>query len=111
MGSLVLLLAPYAALLFSARQPPMGTLASITGGHRHGPLIAAAAASEGGEGAEPKAGRLLFLVDDQPGMRSAVERYLSQRGFRCEAFESASEALEAMTHTTPDALVTDVLRA
>ena len=56
------------------------------------------------------AGPLLFLVDDQQGMRSAIERYLSNRGFRCKSFSCAEDALHAMAQTeTPDALVTDVL--
>ena len=57
-----------------------------------------------------EAGPLLYLVDDQPGMRSAIERYLSDRGFRCVSYSSGSEALNAMSraHPPPDALVTDV---
>ena len=56
-------------------------------------------------------GPLLFLVDDQQGMRSAIERYLSSHGFNCKSFSSAEDALQTMVHTErlPDALVTDVL--
>lgn len=56
-------------------------------------------------------GPKLFLVDDQVGLRSAVSQYLSQRGFRCEAFSSAEEVLEALARAKPppDALVADVL--
>jgi DNA-binding response OmpR family regulator len=89
------------------RLPALRALAIGSGGatRRTASPVAAAAADDG------DAGPLLFLVDDQPGMRSAVERYLSQRGFRCRAFESAMDALNALGTTSPppDALVTDVL--
>ena len=71
-------------------------------------VLAAAAESDDAGGA---GGPSIFLVDDQPGMRSAVERYLSDRGFRCRAFESGSDALDALARANPppDAMVTDVL--
>ena len=55
-------------------------------------------------------GASLLLVDDQVGMRSAAQRYLSERGFACRAVSSAEEALRAMaTEPPPDALITDIL--
>ena len=55
-------------------------------------------------------GPRLMLVDEQESMRQAVQRYFSQRGFRCESFASGEAALEAMARSPPpDVLITEVM--
>ena len=92
-------------------RPPAAAVSAPHYSRRARPIIAAAAPDDDDDVDDAGAGPLLFLVDDQPGMRSAVERYLSHRGFRCRTFESAPDALRAIARSTPppDALVTDVL--
>lgn len=52
----------------------------------------------------------VVLVDDQLGMRTAVERYLAERGFEVESHGGAAEALAALGAAPPPAaIVTDVL--
>ena len=74
------------------------------------PAAASADADEATPSNTAGAGALLFLVDDQAGMRSAVQKYLVQSGFRVSAFASAEDALHAMNGApAPDAVVTDVV--
>ena len=43
-------------------------------------------------------------------MRNAIQSYLMQRGYRCEAFSSGADALRAMIPASPpDLIVADVL--
>jgi DNA-binding NarL/FixJ family response regulator len=49
------------------------------------------------------------LVEEQQGLRDAVQGYLLEHGFSCDTFASAGEAMGAMTAAAalPDAIVTD----
>ena len=51
----------------------------------------------------------LMLVEDQDGLRSAVCKYLQQRGYVVEAFSRVDAAFDAITKGLfPDLIVTDV---
>ena len=51
----------------------------------------------------------LMLVEDQDGLRSAVCKYLQQRGYVVEAFGRVDAAFDAITKGLfPDLIVTDV---
>jgi DNA-binding NarL/FixJ family response regulator len=51
----------------------------------------------------------VVVVDPRDDMRDALQRYLSEQGFRCDAVGSANEALQAMSQTLlPDALISEV---
>jgi CheY-like chemotaxis protein len=61
--------------------------------------------------ASAERGARLVLIDDQMGMRNAVQNYLTQHGFECDAFASGADALRAMLTAPPppDLIVADVL--
>jgi DNA-binding response OmpR family regulator len=128
LGSLVLITHPtarvalrHSAVLSSNLQPPT----SVCSNHvaERSPLMmclqppppsppapSVPAAATTNEATSDGAGPLLVLVDDQAGMRSAVQKYLAQSGFRCSAYPSAEAALHAMAGAPPpDAVVTDVV--
>jgi FixJ family two-component response regulator len=48
------------------------------------------------------------VVDDDPGVRSALSRLLRVSGYRVRAFESAEEFLDSCRPTEVDCLVVDV---
>ena len=56
-------------------------------------------------------GARLVLIEDQDGMRNAVQQYLTKHGFQCDAFASGADALRAMLCPSPppDLIVADVL--
>lgn len=55
-------------------------------------------------------GARVVLIDDQLSLRKAVQAYLIQHGFQCDAFSDGSDALRAMLISPPpDVIVTDVL--
>ena len=64
---------------------------------------AAAAAPSGGRPAR------LVLIDGHDGMRGAVHGFLTKKGFRCDAYADAVEALAAMTAEPPDLIVTEAV--
>lgn len=51
----------------------------------------------------------LLLVDDEPGVRQAVQMYLEAEGFRVQTASSAAEAWDALQHLTPDLIITDIM--
>jgi FixJ family two-component response regulator len=51
---------------------------------------------------------IVFVVDDDAGVRDAIESLLKSVGLRIEAFRSASEFLQRLTRETPSCLVLDV---
>lgn len=52
----------------------------------------------------------LVLVEDNDGMRTALQRYLSENGFNCESYAGGADALRAMANgRTPDLIITDVM--
>jgi FixJ family two-component response regulator len=53
-------------------------------------------------------GRVVILVEDDAGLRCALERLLRASGFDAKAFASAEEALEAFDQAKVDCLVVDL---
>ena len=51
----------------------------------------------------------ILLVDDEPGMREAVQAYLEDSGFTVQAATNAEEGWEKLQQFTPDLVVTDVM--
>lgn len=54
------------------------------------------------------AGQLL-LVDDEPGLRQAVQAYLEDEGFTVHAASNAREGLEMLQRISPDLVISDVM--
>ncbi len=53
-------------------------------------------------------GRLL-LVDDEPGLREAVQAYLEDSGFTVDVASNAQEGLELARQQIPDLVITDIM--
>ncbi len=51
----------------------------------------------------------VLVVDDEPGVRSAVKGTLEDEGFKVTTVSSGEEALEQMKKQTPDVVLMDVL--
>ncbi len=51
----------------------------------------------------------ILLVDDEPGMREAVQAYLEDTGFTVEVASNAEEGWEKLQQFTPDLVVSDVM--
>jgi len=51
--------------------------------------------------------KTIFVVDDDPGVRTLMERVLGSR-CRVRSFESGSSALNALQSVKPDVLLTDL---
>ncbi|NJP10593.1 MAG: response regulator transcription factor [Leptolyngbyaceae cyanobacterium RU_5_1] len=54
------------------------------------------------------AGQLL-LVDDEPGLREAVQAYLEDSGFAVDVASNAREGLELARQKLPDLVITDIM--
>jgi len=54
------------------------------------------------------AGQLL-LVDDEPGLREAVQAYLEDSGFAVEVASNAHDGLELAHQKLPDLVITDIM--
>jgi DNA-binding NarL/FixJ family response regulator len=54
------------------------------------------------------AGRLL-LVDDEPGLRQAVQAYLEDSGFEVDVASNAPEGWELLQQTSPDLVISDIM--
>ncbi len=54
------------------------------------------------------AGQLL-LVDDEPGLREAVQAYLEDSGFAVEVASNARDGLELAHQKLPDLVITDIM--
>ena len=48
-------------------------------------------------------------MDDEPSVRDALDRALRMDGYRVQLASDGTEALDALAHTPPDAIVLDVL--
>ncbi len=51
----------------------------------------------------------LLLVDDEPGLRDAVQAYLEESGFTVSAAGNALQAWEMLEQQRPDLVITDVM--
>jgi DNA-binding NarL/FixJ family response regulator len=54
------------------------------------------------------AGQVL-LVDDEPGLREAVQAYLEDSGFEVDVASNAREGLELAQQKLPDLVITDIM--
>lgn len=50
----------------------------------------------------------VWIVDDDPSVRWVLDKALRQAGLQTRSFDRAEHLLEAMQHTQPDVLLTDV---
>ena len=51
----------------------------------------------------------LLLVDDEPGLREAVQAYLEDSGFTVAVASNANEGLALARQTLPDLVITDIM--
>ncbi|MDJ1171908.1 response regulator transcription factor [Roseofilum sp. BLCC_M154] len=51
----------------------------------------------------------LLLVDDEPGLREAVQDYLEDSGFTVEVANNAIEGWEKVQHIVPDLVISDIM--
>ncbi len=51
----------------------------------------------------------LLLVDDEPGLREAVQAYLEDAGFQVEVANNAIEGWEKVQHLVPDLVISDIM--
>ena len=52
--------------------------------------------------------KIIFVVDDDPGMRLGIKRLLNQHGFKTELFDSVEDFHERADVRRPDCLVLDI---
>ncbi len=50
----------------------------------------------------------VWIVDDDQSVRWVLEKALGQADMECRSFERAEHLLEAIDHSTPDVLITDI---
>jgi DNA-binding NarL/FixJ family response regulator len=51
----------------------------------------------------------LLLVDDEPGLRQAVQAYLEDSGFAVETASNAKEGWDRLQQMTPDLVISDIM--
>lgn len=51
----------------------------------------------------------LLLVDDEPGLREAVQAYLEDSGFAVNVASNARDAWELLQHQLPDLVISDIM--
>ena len=51
----------------------------------------------------------LLLVDDEPGLRQAVQAYLEDEGFTVHVASNAKEGWEVLQRITPDLVISDIM--
>lgn len=51
----------------------------------------------------------LLLVDDEPGLREAVQAYLEESGFDVDVASNAKEGWEKLQQHPPDLVITDIM--
>ncbi len=57
----------------------------------------------------PAAGRLVLVIDDDPGVRDLMARYLTREGFRVAVAAGGEEGLRLARELSPDAITLDVM--
>ena len=61
------------------------------------------------EATEDKVAGQLLLVDDEPGLREAVQAYLEDSGFSVRVASNATEGWEMLQQMTPDLVISDIM--
>ena len=51
----------------------------------------------------------ILLVDDEPGLREAVQAYLEDSGFTVKTASNAQEGWDLLQKETPDVLISDIM--
>ncbi|HIK43289.1 MAG TPA: response regulator, partial [Leptolyngbyaceae cyanobacterium M65_K2018_010] len=51
----------------------------------------------------------ILLVDDEPGLREAVQAYLEDSGFTVRTASNAQEGWTLLQQETPDVLISDIM--
>lgn len=51
----------------------------------------------------------LLLVDDEPGLREAVQAYLSQAGFSVDVAQNGQEGWDKLQQEPPELVITDIM--
>ncbi len=51
----------------------------------------------------------LLIVDDEPGLRQAVQAYLEEEGFKVEVAANAREGWEMIQKFSPDIVISDIM--
>ncbi|MCX5933446.1 MAG: response regulator transcription factor [Pseudanabaena sp. LacPavin_0818_WC45_MAG_42_6] len=51
----------------------------------------------------------ILLVDDEPGLREAVQAYLEDSGFAVQVANNARDAWQMLEQTTPDLVISDIM--
>lgn len=51
----------------------------------------------------------VLLVDDEPGLREAVQAYLEDSGFAVQAASNAQEGWDLLQQQTPDVVISDIM--
>lgn len=51
----------------------------------------------------------LLLVDDEPGLREAVQDYLQEHGFTVQAASNAGDAWQMLQQKIPDLVISDIM--
>lgn len=51
----------------------------------------------------------LLLVDDEPGLRQAVQAYLEDEGFKVHVASNAREGWDLLQHLAPDLVISDIM--
>jgi DNA-binding NarL/FixJ family response regulator len=51
----------------------------------------------------------LLLVDDEPGLRQAVQAYLEDEGFKVNVASNAREGWDLLQQTSPDLVISDIM--
>jgi DNA-binding NarL/FixJ family response regulator len=51
----------------------------------------------------------ILLVDDEPGLREAVQAYLEESGYAVQVASNARDAWQLLEQTTPDLVISDIM--
>ena len=56
-----------------------------------------------------EAAKRVLLVDDEPGLREAVQAYLEDSDFEVRTASNAADGLELLRQEAPDVLISDIM--